>query len=133
MNETFDYFKKAAVDPEALFSADNPVIRATTKVHRGLFEALDSSARANLSLASDLLGLNRKRIEQLYTGKPLTEQLQSQADILFETGQRFAAWSDELREAAAAFRSSVTELGTEWLEQPAAEPRKTHRKTAKAA
>jgi hypothetical protein len=133
MNETFEYFKKATIDPETLFSADNPIVHAAAKIHRGLFEALDTAAHANLSLASDLLDLNRKRLDQLYGGKPLTEQLQAQVDLLLESGKRVAAWSDELREAANAYRCNVTELGSDWLEQPAPESRKAHRKTAKAA
>lgn len=133
MNETFEFFKKTAFAPEVLFSADNPAWQAAGKVHRGLVESFDSAARAHLALASDLLDLNRRRIEELYSGKPLSDQLQSQADILIESGQRFSAWSEELREVASSCREAIVDVASEVVEQPAGKSHKAGRKTAKAA
>lgn len=134
MNETLEYFKNFTVDPEALYSADNPLLKAAGKAQRGLYETAETAARANLSLASDLLDLNRKRMEALFEGKPLSEQLQAQTDILFESGHRVVEWTDELRGATTVYRSTLADLANEAAEQ-ATPAKKTARKTrtAKAA
>jgi hypothetical protein len=132
MNESFEFFKKTAFAPEVLFSADNPVWQATTKVHRSLVESFDTAARANLALASDLLDLNRRRVEELYSGKPISDQLQAHADIVLESGQRFSAWGEELREVATACRAVFADVASEVAEQPA-KVHKPGRKSAKAA
>lgn len=132
MNESFEFFKKTAFAPEVLFSADNPVWQAASKVHRGLAESFDTAARANLALASDLLDLNRRRVEELYSGKPISDQLQTQADIVLESGQRFAAWGDELREVASACRTVIADVASEVTEQPA-KAHKPGRKSTRAA
>ena len=132
MNETYEFLKKTVFAPEVLFSAENPVLQVAGKVHRGLFETLDNTARANLSLAADLLDLNRRRMEEFYSGKPLTDKLQAQADLLLESGQRFVTWTDELRDATSAYRATIAEVASEAVEQPA-KTHKASRKTAKAA
>lgn len=131
MNDTLEFFKHASAEPEKLFSDDNPVYRMAGRAHRDLYEALDGVMRANLALTTDLLDINRQRIEALYAGKPLSEQFQSQADILFESGKRVVAWSDELRDVATTWRSHVADLADE-AAQPAPAA-KAGRKTAKAA
>lgn len=132
MNETMEYFKNFTVDPEALYSADNPYFKVAGKAQRGLYESVETATRANLSLASDLLDLNRKRMETLFEGKPLSEQLQAQTDILFESGHRVVEWTDELRGAATAYRATLADVANEAAEQ-ATPAKKTTRKTTKAA
>ena len=132
MNEALDYFRKLNFSPETLFSADNSLLQNAGRAHRGLFEALESTARANLSLASDLLDLNHKSVEALYAGKPLADQLQTQADLTLESTQRVVAWTDELRDAATEYRVKLADLANEAVE-PAEPAKKAGRTTAKAA
>ncbi len=85
MTNVFESF-----NPQALFSADNPFIKATQQSHKMFAEAFDKSARLQLSLAEDLLELNSKRVAAIYAGGPIQERLSAQQEVLAETGNRLS-------------------------------------------
>jgi len=132
MNPSFEQFKQFSFAPEGFFSVENPVVKTAQSAHRGLFDAFESAAQANLSLAGDLLELDRQCLEGLYADKPVADKIQAQTDLLVESGQRFVQWTDELRDVAQAYRQSVESLVKNAGEK-AAPANKASRKTAKAA
>jgi len=100
MTQFTDLFK-----PEILFSKENPFLKAAEKTHRLIFESFDKAARLQLTFAEDMLDLNRKRFDALYTDDTLLNKVSAQQDIATEFGKRTARWAGDLQEVTAAISS----------------------------
>ena len=123
MSDVFDLFKNDYLKPENLFNTQNPLAAAAVQAHRALFNAFDSSARASLTLAEDLLDINRKRVDALYAVDTLSEVTGVHKDIALEAGKRFAAWGEELGEVLTGYQSGLTAVVADALKPQPARPR----------
>jgi hypothetical protein len=94
-------------DPAVFFSASNPLLESTQKRHRALFEALDRAARLQISLAEQMVDLNRKRFEGLYSGGSLRDILALQQELAVEAGQSVARCAGDLAEVAVDLRRAL--------------------------
>lgn len=126
MSQISDYFK-----PETFFSRDNLFLKSAEKTHRLVFETLDKTARLQLSLAEDLLDLNRERFEMLYARQSLTDLFTAQQNFATELGKRAARYAGDLQEVVSEMQSGATEAANEL--GSAAKPRKAPKKSKKAA
>lgn len=101
-------------DPEIAFSRKNPILRYTRQSHHRIFEAFDKAVRIQLSLAEDLLNLNRKRFDTLYAGDGLMDKISAHQDLATELGKRTARWAGDMQETAfdlgCGFRDAANEL-----------------------
>lgn len=123
MSDVFDLFKNDYLKPENLFTTQNPLGDAAIKAHRALFNAFDGSVRASLTLAEDLLDINRKRVDALYAVDTLSEVAGVHKDIALEAGKRFAGWGEELREMLMDYQSGLTAVLAEAVKAQPARPR----------
>ena len=94
-------------DHEVLFSKENPFLKSAEKTHRKIFESFDKTARLQLAFAGDLLDLNRKRFEALYTSDNLVDVVSAHQDLATEIGKRTANWAGDLQEVVVDLQNSV--------------------------
>ena len=86
------------------------LFKVAEKAHRLIFESYDKAARLQLTVAGDLLDLNRKRFDALYTDDTLLNKVSAQQDLATEFGKRTATWAGDLQEVAVDLRSGVSDL-----------------------
>ena len=108
MTQFADYLK-----PEVLFSQDNPFLKSAIATHRAMFNTLDRTARVQLAFVEDLLDINRERFELLYAGKPLTESLGDQQDLIVKLGRRTAQYAGDLQDIATSLGSDLSGVATD--------------------
>ena len=132
MSDVFDLFKNDYLKPENLLNASAPLTEVAGRAHRAAFKAFDSTARANLSLAEDLLDLTAERLEALYGVDTLSAMAGVQKDGAMQAGERLAAWGEELRDVMTAYQASWTDLAADAIKPRAAKPAPAA-KSAKAA
>jgi len=126
MSQISDFFK-----PETFFSRENLFLRSAEKTHRLVFETLDKTARLQLSLAEDLLDLNRERFEMLYARQSLTDLFSAQQSLATELGKRAARYAGDLQEVVSEIQLGAAEAANEL--GAAAKPKKAQGKSKKAA
>lgn len=95
-------------DLEDLFSKENPFLKSVEKTHGQIFESIDKTARLQLAFAGDLLDLNRKRFEALYTSDNLADAVSAHQDLATEIGKRTASLAGDLQEVVVDLQSSVS-------------------------
>ena len=128
MSEISNLFK-----PETLFSKENPFMKSAEKTHRLFFDAFDRTARLQLSLAEDLLNLNRKRFNALYTDDGVMDKVSAHQDLAVELGKRTAAWAGDLQEVAVDLQNSFSEAANDLVTSTSKKKPATKVKKAKAA
>jgi hypothetical protein len=101
------------LDPEILFSRENPFLKSAGKTHRRIFEFFDNTVRLHLSFAEDLLNMNRKRFESLYAGGSLLEMVSAHQDLATEIGKRTAVWAGDLQEVALDLQGGIGHVAIE--------------------
>jgi hypothetical protein len=123
MSKRTDY-----LDPETLFSRENPFLKSVEKTQQLIFGTVDKAARVQLAFAEDLLDLNREGFEALTRRQSLTELFTAQQDLLTELGKRAARYAGDLQEVATAVKAEVAnEMSA------AVEPKTPRTKSKKAA
>jgi hypothetical protein len=110
MSKTGDFF-----DPRVIFSSNNPFLGYAKQTHHRIFEAFDKTAHVQLSLAQDLLDLNRKRFEALYAGDGLGNKIASHQDLAMNAGKRAAAWAGDLQEIMVDLGGGILNAAIELL------------------
>jgi len=128
MTESNSFFKF-----DTLISRENPLFKTFEKTHRVYFEAFDKAARLQLSLAEDLLDLNRKRFDSLYAGDNLMDKVSVQQELATELGKRTASWVGDLQEVAGDLQSGFSEAANELVTPVAGKAPAARSKKAKAA
>ncbi len=118
-------------NPENMFSSENPFLKTAKKTHLQLADSFDKAARLQLSFAEDLLNLNRKRIDALYTGESFADKVSAHQDLATELGKRTATWAGDMKEVVVGFQSGVTDAANDLHTPATAEPKTT--KTTKSA
>ena len=83
------------------------LFKVAEKTHRLIFESYDKAARLQLTFAGDLLDLNRKRFDSLYTDDTLLDKVSAQQDLATEFGKRTATWAGDLQEVVVDLKSGV--------------------------
>ena len=110
MAQIFDLFDSENFKAEKFLSPQNPMFAAMGRAHHGVFNAFDQATRANLSLAEDLLNLNRDRFDSLYDQPTFSEVLGAHKDIAMEAGKRVTEWGVNMREIATRYQSSLLDV-----------------------
>lgn len=120
MTQFNDFFK-----PEALFSKDNPLLKSFRQGHELMFETFDKAARVQLAYAEELLDVNRKQFETLYSGKSLKDAVAAQQDLVTEVGKRTAKCVGDLQEVVVEMQAGVSEAANDLGAGPASSKAKT--------
>ena len=125
MTEISNLFK-----PEIVFSRGNPFFKSAEKTHRLMFETFDKAAHLQLAFVEDLLDLNRKRFESLYSDEPLKDKLSAQQDLVTEAGKRTATLMGDMQEVAVNLQSNFSDAANDLVSpkgarKPAAKARKS--------
>ncbi len=138
MNKLFEN-----LNPEAVFSAENPFFKSAQKTHTLIAEAFDKTARMQLAFGEELLDLNKKRFGALYAGKSAQDTLATQQDLIAAVGNRVTALADGFQQVATEFQAGLTDAANEWVNvttatvsatvSEVAKPAKTARAAKKAA
>lgn len=100
-------------DPQILFSKDNPFLRTATKTHRLVFKAFDRTARLQLGYVEDLVNMNRKRFNTLYSDESLPNKLNAYQALGTEIGKRTAVWAGDLQEVFIDLQTGLSETALE--------------------
>ena len=119
--------------PETLFSSENPFLKAAAKSHRLVFETFDQAAHLQLAFYHDLLGLNRKRFDSLYSDETAQERLSTHQDLATEFGKRTASLIGDMQDAVVNLQSSFSEAANDFVPAKAAGKPAAKAKKAKAA
>ena len=109
------------------------LFKVAEKTHRLLFESYDKAARLQLTFAGDLLDLNRKRFDALYSGDNLMDKVSAQQDLATEFGKRTVTWAGDLQEVAVGLRSNISDAANDLVSPVAARAPAAKTKKAKAA
>jgi len=127
MGQFSDFF-----NPKVIFSTENPFLKTAKKAHLQLVDSFEKAARLQLSFAEDLLDLNRKRINVLYSGESFSDLTSAQQDIITEVGKRTATWAGDLREVVVDYQSGLADAANDLI-SPASAATRTTKKKKKAA
>jgi hypothetical protein len=110
MSKTGDFF-----DPKVIFSSNNPFLMYAKQAHHRVFEAFDKTVRVQLSLAEDLLDMNRKRFEALYAGDGLSDKITVHQNLAMAAGKRTATWAGDLQEIVVDLGGGIWDAANELM------------------
>jgi hypothetical protein len=110
MSKTRDFF-----DPKIVFSSKNPLLIVAGQAHHRVFEAFDRTSRVQLSLAEDLLDMNRKRFEALYAGDGFMDKIAAHQNLATAAGKRTATWAGDLQEIVVDLGSRLWDAANEFV------------------
>jgi hypothetical protein len=119
------------LNPETLFSRENPFLKSAEATHRLVFETLDKTARLQLSFAEDLLEINRERFVSIYASESVSDFIAAQQNLVAQLGKRAARYAGDLKEVVSDVQAGATEAANEYAAAPA--PKKPAPKSKKAA
>jgi hypothetical protein len=119
------------MNPDVLFSADNPFLKSARNTHRLVFDAFDRTARLQLAYAQELLDLNTQRFEALYGSESVMDAVAAQQDLAFDLARSTSRCMAELKEVASGLQASLSDAANEF-DAPAkkAAPKTKKAKTA---
>lgn len=120
-------------NPEIMFSSENPFLQTAKKTHLQIADSFEKVARLQLSLAEDLLNLNRKRIDALYAGESFADTVSAHQDLATELGKRTATWAGDFKEVVVDLQSGVAGAANDLISPAANQTKAAKGKKAKAA
>ena len=120
-------------NPEIMFSSENPFLQTAKKTHLQIADSFEKVARLQLSLAEDLLNLNRKRIDALYAGESFADTVSAHQDLATELGKRTATWAGDFKEVVVDLQSGVAGAANDLISPAANQTKAAKSKKAKAA
>ena len=120
-------------NPEIMFSSENPFLQTAKKTHLQIADSFEKVARLQLSLAEDLLNLNRKRIDALYAGESFADTVSAHQDLATELGKRTVAWAGDFKEVVVDLQSGVAGAANDLISPAANQTKAAKSKKAKAA
>lgn len=121
--------------PEALFSADNPALKATKKAHELAFETFNKTAGLQLDFARDMLDINSKRFNALYAGNSVADSFSTNTDLALEVSNKSVRLLEDINATVNDFQDAAKDTITGFVAeaQNSAKPASKANRKAKAA